>query len=239
MAVKRKIVKKKAVKKTVRKKPAKRKVVKRKAVKRKAVKKKVIRKKAVKKKIVRKKSTVKRRTVTNTKPKKRGAVMAKRKKSTAKKSVRRRRSNGAGKQKAMTVLTNVALAIGGALGASMLVAKVPVKDPRIKALIPLGLGVFGAMKAKKAMMRSAALGIAFSGGMGLVKTQFPNIPMLAGEDETYLPDGYQENAMLGVGDNDYTDDDIDSMLDSDMSGMQTYAGMQSYAGGDWVTSDDM
>lgn len=238
MAVKRKVVKKKAVKKTVRKK-----IVKRKLAKKKVIKKKIVKKKAVKRKVVRKKvkkPTTRKKVVTNNKPKKRGAVMAKRKKST-KKSVKQRRFSGAKKQKATTVLMNIGLAIAGAVGASMLVSKIPVKDPRVKALIPLGVGVVGAIQAKKPMMRSAALGIAFSGGMGLIKTQFPNLPMLAGEDENYLdyvPNTYEQDAMLGQP--QISDTEIDDILDDEnLSGMENYAGMTQYAGGDWVTSDDM
>ncbi len=209
--------KKKTVKKAVKKKVGRKKAVKRKPVKRKVTKKKIVRKKVLKKKVVRKKvarkkpakrKTVKRKIVKKTKTIKRKVtrVMAKKKKKVGK--AIRRIATSKGMQ---DTLMEGAGVVSGAVGAGVLANYVPIKDPRIKALMPIvaGLLLSNVKMFRGKMGKSMTLGMVAAGGLAIVKQFAPNVPVLAGEGDDildYLSPEEQEAAMLGY----YDDEDYDN-----------------------------
>lgn len=168
------------------------------------------RKKAVRKSTV-KKSTRKpaaKKTATR-KTKKTGATMAKKK---AKKSggggnskKRRggRRGFGKGFKKANMVgaVKQAAIAIGGGILAGVVANKLPIKDARIKAAAPAvaGMGLLLTMGQKNPIVRDLATGMMVLGGVAAIRAAFPNVPLLAGEDEVVL-----SPEMIGY-DPDYSD----------------------------------
>jgi len=124
-----------------------------------------------------------------------------------KRSRKARRYHGAGGTRLNVVgIGSDVVGIGaGAVGGSMVAKFVPIADPRIKALIPLILGiVLSTMKfARSRIMQAVATGSMAVGTISLVKQFLPNVPMLAGaasaEDiiasVNQLP--AEEKAMLG------------------------------------------
>jgi len=160
-----------------------------------------------KKKAAPKKSTKKKSVK---KSKSGGSKMAKKKKA-PKKSGSKKRKNPFSKKNALTVAKNGALAIGGAVAGGMAANAIPVKDPRIKAAIPLILGVLlGSSKfGKTQMMQNVATGLVVAGGMSMVRVLAPQLPFLAGEGE-YLPEEYEEQELLGI-DEDYEDGDFEDI----------------------------
>lgn len=235
--VKRKTVKKKVTRKKVaRKKPVKKKVVKKKAVKRK-----VARKKSVKKKVVRKKA-VKRKVAK--KPTKRKVVrkVAKKKKG----SKRRKATRAVGgflkkNQKGIIgTLTKGAAVVAGAVGAGVAANNLPVKDPRIKAV---GVILAGAFLANAKFLRgpegqALALGMIASGGISLLKQLAPNVPLLAGEENMYIP-SEEELAMLGY-DDEY-DDDYDMLgVEENILEDETFDGESvNLEGDDWIDTSSL
>lgn len=215
-------------------------MAKRKTKKRKAVKKKTVRRKATKKKVAKnpkkKQSSYNRHVSSEMKKGKSMSEAAKswkkksKKSKTSKKGVkkvakkkgrkrtykrkRRRRSgnpgNPGGKLKIQDILMRAALGAAGGIGGSLIAQKVPVKDPRIKAAIPLiaavGLSMTPLMKQK--MMQPLVIGLATVGTMSLIRQFVPNIPLLAGEDEVYLPEYEQD--LLG-----YDEDDLDALIEGE------------------------
>jgi hypothetical protein len=130
---------------------------------------------------------------------------------------RRRRAQGG----AITdLMTKGGLAVVGAIGAGFVSQQIPIKDPRVKALVPMATAFilsatrFGRMSQMKPVM----LGFMVASGMAIVRQFMPNLPLLAGEGEQgYLPDYYDEQALLGYNNNDdlmdydYEEDDLDMM----------------------------
>lgn len=222
----RKATKKKVVRKKVSRKAAPKKVVRKKTVK------KAVRKKTVKKKRVYKESP---------KPKKRkGKAVAKKKKSTKKSYSRRNPTKGITDK-----IMEAGAVAGGAIGAGLAANQIPVGDPRMKAAAVMAIGVFLStlkpMRGKMAQMLS--MGIVSAGALSLFKQFAPNLPVMAGENDMYyLPDS-DENAMLGLNNNDdpdeylgqnvYDDDDDEfaDVLDGesvDIAGEDTWTNTQDF-----------
>lgn len=170
-AKKRKPVKKKAVKKR----SAKKKAVKRKApVKKRSV------KKTIKKKVYKKKKSVK-------KTLKKGVKRVAKKKKTA-----RRRAPGTAMQKNLMQLAQTGtLTALGAVAAGFLAANVPIKDPRIKSLLPVAAAVaLGATRIGRGkMMKPVINGLVAASALSMIKQFVPDIPVLAADDDLlYIPD---------------------------------------------------
>lgn len=143
-------------------------------------------------------------------------TMAKKKSSTAtttkKRSVKRTFKGIGGRAKGMVpMIKDVGIAVAGGVGANVLVNKLPIANPKMKAALPLvaGLLVSSVLGKKKPMFREIGHGMAVVGAIALLKQFAPNVPMLAGEDEmVYLPEGYAGD-MLQLG----YDEDPDLMGD--------------------------
>jgi len=110
-----------------------------------------------------------------------------------KKSYRRTRKVGGGMGKAglMNMVKNAAVAIGGGLAAGMLANKLPIQQPLIKALSPVLAGILLALTIGKnnPIMQQLATGMIVMGGVAGVRAQYPNVPLLAGEEQiTINPD---------------------------------------------------
>jgi hypothetical protein len=120
---------------------------------------------------------------------------------------RTRRYHGAGgtRLNVMGIGTDVVGIGAGAVAGSAVAKLVPIADPRIKAAVPLILGIIlSTMKfARSRIMQAVATGSVAVGTISLVKQFLPQIPMLAGaasaEDiiasVNQLP--AEEKAMLG------------------------------------------
>lgn len=186
----------KGKKKPAKKKPVRKKAARKSPVKRKSVRKKVVRKKVVRKKAVRRKSTQKRKA---------GNMAGKRRKAT---TTRRRRSGG-GRVNVQKMLMMGSAAAAGAVGAGAVANMIPLPDPRIKAALPIAAGIALGMSqmGKQEMFKFVSVGMVSAGALALVRQFAPNLPLLAGEDETlldYVPNDSEDVALLGM------DDELDS-----------------------------
>lgn len=102
------------------------------------------------------------------------------------------------------------VAIGGGVAAGMLSNKLPIANPQIKALAPAAAGILLASTIGKRnrLVRQVAFGMVTLSGVAFVRQQFPQVPLLAGEEELYyLPEMTGENVQLGQP----YDDEIDDM----------------------------
>jgi hypothetical protein len=94
----------------------------------------------------------------------------------------------------------------GAVGGSFVAKFVPIADVRIKALVPIALGVLLPMLkfGKNALMQNVATGSLAVGTIALIKALVPQVPMLAGANSAEevidaidsLPE--EQQALLGV-----------------------------------------
>ena len=138
-------------------------------------------------------------------------TMARKKRSVASTTTKRKRSVKSafkgigGRAKGMVpMIKDVGIAVAGGVGANVLVNKLPIANPKLKAALPLiaGILVSSVLGKKKAIFREIGHGMAVVGAIALLKQFAPNLPMLAGEEEmVYLPEGYQGDMMqLGYDD---------------------------------------
>jgi len=127
-------------------------------------------------------------------------TMAKKRRSVATTTKRRRSVKSAfkgigGKAKGMVpMMKDVAIAVAGGVGANVLANKLPIANPKLKAAMPLiaGILVSSVLGKKKPIFREIGHGMAVIGAIALLKQFAPNLPMLAGEDDTaYLTENYQ------------------------------------------------
>lgn len=136
--------------------------------------------------------------------KKRRAPVAKKTRSRRRGSSRR--FGGGGMKGIVGTVKEAGVAIGGGIAAGILSNKLPVADPRIKALAPAVAGIIMAatIGRKNKLAAQMALGMITLSGVSFIRQQFPNVPLLAGEEElVYLPDMTGENIPLGQ---EYDDD---------------------------------
>lgn len=123
-----------------------------------------------------------------------------------KKHRRARRYHGAPKMDIMGFATDIISVGAGAVGASFIAQKVPVANAKIKALIPiaLGLGIGLTKFGRNRMAKSAAGGMIAVGTLSLVKQFFPTVPLLSGADDAETVAGAidalpeEEKALLGM-----------------------------------------
>jgi hypothetical protein len=128
-----------------------------------------------------------------------------RRSSTAKKTTcRRRRSSGRymsgfgignKSKKIQSMLTSTAIGTASAIGGTILLAKLPVTNTKVKSALPLIGGIIVGIMAKgknAAVMSQVSTGLMIAGGLSIVKQFAPQFS-LAGEREMY-----QQNSMLGV-----------------------------------------
>ena len=102
--------------------------------------------------------------------------------------------------KIQSMLTSTAIGTAAAIGGSMLLAKAPVANPKIKAALPLAAGIFLSLMAKgksAKLMYQASTGLMIAGGLGLTKQIAPQFA-LAGEDELYNSAYLQDNSGMGM-----------------------------------------
>ncbi|NOR85651.1 hypothetical protein GQ473_06045, partial [archaeon] len=195
-------------KKATKKKPVKKKSIKKKLVKKKPVKKKVVKKKVVKKKIVKKKIIKK-----IIKKIRKVASVAKKKK-----AVKTTRRATPPKGKITRALVAGGGAAAGAIGAGVAANFIPLPNKKIKAAIPIMMGILLAATkmGRSQIMQSVSAGMIAAGALAVTKQLAPNIPMLAGEEDemVFIPSN-EEDAMLGytepnmLGEPEYVGDEID------------------------------
>lgn len=182
-------------------------------------KKRTVRKKTKKKTAPKKRAVkrTKRKTTKNPNPKKRGRRKMARKRTT-KKRRRRRRNPGGGKKGITQTLMYGAMSAAGAIGGGFIANMIPLPDPRMKAALPLAMGVglsmtkFGQQKQFQPMIA----GLLTVGTLSLIKQFAPQIPMLAGEEDMITDDealdllGLDEEDDLDLlGQEDIEDEDLD------------------------------
>lgn len=85
----------------------------------------------------------------------------------------------------MNIIKNTGVAIAGGLFAGVLANKLPLPDPRMKAAAPALAGLLLAMTIgrKNALAGQLAMGMLSIGGVSLIRTLAPGVPLLAGEDD--------------------------------------------------------
>jgi hypothetical protein len=116
--------------------------------------------------------------------------------------------HGAGKGfDAGGIAVDIAGLLAGAIGLSFVAGMIPVKNPKLKTLIPLGLGILGLSMpklAKNRFINRAALGGLAIGGYSLTKQLAPGLPLM-GATDTAEGIGYaiqqlpaEEQAILGL-----------------------------------------
>lgn len=83
---------------------------------------------------------------------------------------------------ATAAASGAALALAGGIGGRIVKNVIPVADLRIKAAIPVAIGLLLSMMAKKSKaMSMLGLGMAAFGGSELLAVMFPNVALLQGE----------------------------------------------------------
>jgi hypothetical protein len=117
----------------------------------------------------------------------------------------------------MPLLLNAGATLGGAIGGSMLAARIPAPD-KIKPFIPLAAGV--ALNVTKLgrnqMVRAAGLGLMIAGGLSLIRQFAPQLPMLGAANET--------EELLGLPAVSGEDEELLGLIDEDMSGLPAVSG---------------
>lgn len=232
----KKTVRKKTVKKAVRRKPVKRKVARKKVVRKKVARKKPVKRKSVKKTVRKKVKSIKRKVV---------RAVAKRKKSYKKKAGKAIRRIASSKGMQDTLMKGGGV-VAGAVGAGVMANYVPIKDPRIKAIMPIvaGLLLSNVKMFKGKMGQAMTLGMVAAGGLAIVKQFAPQVPVLAGEADLvdYLTPEEQEAAMLGYYPEDEEDDEnyLGASIEDDVDG--ALEGESEEIGDDeedWIDTSDL
>lgn len=116
------------------------------------------------------------------------------------------------------VIANGAMALVGAIGASYLANKMPIKDERIKAAVPVGIGLAVSMvpQLKKNKFSTAiAAGAITAGGLSVVKRVAPQVPLLAGEEDDYYYMG-EPFESLGYDDDYFMSESFETLGSEDM-----------------------
>lgn len=117
----------------------------------------------------------------------------------------RRYHGGMGKLRPVAILTEVAGLAGGAIAGSFLAKVVPIANTKVKAIIPILVGVvLGQMKfGRSGIGKDVASGMVTIGALSLARQFVPQIPVFAGVESAQelltsiqgLP--AEEQAMLG------------------------------------------
>jgi len=118
--------------------------------------------------------------------------------------------------------------IGGAVAGSMIAKFIPVQNVKIKAAIPLALGIVLQMLkfGRKGLVKDVAQGMAVMGGIALIKDMIPAVPMMGYDADImgYLPTSPEQAAMLGYM--------TENMAGNEFSNAQEIAGLE---GDDFVS----
>ena len=127
-----------------------------------------------------------------------GAVMATKKRAARKSggskkstSRTRRRSRGGGSSKGsvMRIVRTSLAGVGGGILAGTIANKVPIPNPKFRPLVPIlggvGLAALG-MKRGNPMVSGIATGMIILGSIAAVRQYFPQVPLLAGEEDDTL-----------------------------------------------------
>jgi hypothetical protein len=164
-----------------------------------------------------------------------GVSMArKRRKSVARSSSRKRgghrgfRMGGGGgsmKSAIMNSVKEAGVAIGGGIVAGVIANKLPISSPLIKAASPVVAGavLMGTIGRKNKLAAQMAVGMMVLGGVAVIRSKFPQIPLLAGEEEIEYNTAPPE---LGY----YPDDDV--------MGVEELVGVEEI-GADFATAADI
>lgn len=102
----------------------------------------------------------------------------------------RRRVRGVAKRLTsgiMSPMMDVLLGAGGAVVAGISANLIPVGNPKVKSLIPLGIGVVTAATMKDKRIRAIGVGMAIAGTISTLKQWVPNVPLLAGDTPAMIP----------------------------------------------------
>lgn len=153
----------------------------------------------------------------------RGAVMATKKKSSTGNTVRKAGSRAKKfiqESGFLETVKNTSLLIAGGVASAVIVNRVPLKDARIKAALPIvvGMGLAGTIGKTNDLARQVATGMMAIGMISLFKKLAPNVPMLAGEEVYYLP---QYGAGYGCLP-DYSGDSVDLSGNVNLMGYDTF-----------------
>ena len=105
------------------------------------------------------------------------------KKKTTKKS--KRRSRRSTTPKAMKVMQNMAMVMVGGMTASVVGNILPIKDARIKALMPLLGGLALAVTSRRQMPQLIGMGMGTIGLASTLRQFIPGVPALAGDSMGY------------------------------------------------------
>lgn len=116
-----------------------------------------------------------------------------------------RRYHGGARLNIIGLATDIVGLGVGAVGGSFIAQKVPVPNAKIKALIPIALGLgLGMTKfGRSSIAKAAAGGMIAVGTLSLVKQFFPTVPLLTGADSAETVAGAidalpaEEKALLG------------------------------------------
>jgi len=172
-----------------------------------------VKKKAKKKEVSKKASTKKRKSVgKKITIKKESSIMAKaptkRKRNRIAKAItkatsygrRAKKHFGGTKHDIKTVAVSAGLGVMGAIIAAFVANKLPIKDKRIQAAVPLlaGIGATVSKLGTNKMLQPVLAGMIIGGGVSMVRQFVPGLATMAGEEDysEYLPD----NAYAGIED---------------------------------------
>jgi len=76
--------------------------------------------------------------------------------------------------------------VGGAVGTAMLIKMLPFgKTGQAFTQLLSGLGMMALIPKKRRIIRYAGYGSALAGGLAVLKTTFPDVPLLAGNNKAY------------------------------------------------------
>ena len=86
---------------------------------------------------------------------------------------------------------NVAAGLAGGVGGAYIANMLPIENTKIKAAMPLVLGIVVASMARMPALKMAGLGLGIMGGMSILKQYLPAGMLLAGETPMMLPETIQ------------------------------------------------
>ena len=129
-----------------------------------------------------------------------------------------RRYSGISKFDVVGIATDMVGVGVGAVGGSFITSKLPITNAKLKALVPIviGIGIGMTKLGRNRFVKSALAGSIAVGTLSLVKQFFPSVPLLTGADDAASVAGAidnladEEKAMLGY------------VLNGDGSGVETY-----------------
>lgn len=160
--------------------------------------------------------------------------------------VRRLYGDSVKKPSMMNTLKDGAGVVGGVIGASAIAKMFPIANPKIKAIVPIGLGIILSMTkfGRKGVMKNVALGSVAIGALSLVKQLAPSLPLMGDEYMGYTPElSAEERALLGIPyngepvDGDMEGDELTGDVDGDEYAGESLEGMAEEIG--YMTSADM